>query len=250
MEKVMDNSNKFIINNNTSSVTPNNLLHSLGNINRYILNPTNNKMLITPNLIGNINNKTSIECPVNSFIDIDKPNIVQSSRQIEEDFGPRKMGSNLIINPLQTPSQSSFLFQQKPSLMEINLFNRNNSSHIFDDEGDTLKQILRASNDNYFRSSISFDSPKYPYGTFINSTNNNLTNINNATNNHVEQKGEDNNKRKFNNDIPFRPLNIICNKNTGNTIMNPNKILYSNNNNFGNLSNNNFEKQNADNLKK
>ena len=247
-----NNSNKFIINNNASSVTPNNLLHSLSNINRFILNPTNNKMLISPNLIGSINNRTGIECPVNNFIDIDKPNIVQSSRQIEEDFGPRKMGSNLIINPLQTPSQSSFLFQQKPSLMEINLFNRNNSSHIFDDDGDTLKQILRASNDNYFRSSISFDSPKYPYSAFINSTNNNLMNINNSTNNNnMEQKGGDINKRKFNNDIPFRPLNIICNKNNGNTSLNPNKILYTNNNNFGNLNNNiNNEKQNTDNLKK
>ena len=247
-----NNSNKFIINNNASSVTPNNLLHSLSNINRFILNPTNNKMLISPNLIGSINNRTGIECPVNNFIDIDKPNIVQSSRQIEEDFGPRKMGSNLIINPLQTPSQSSFLFQQKPSLMEINLFNRNNSSHIFDDDGDTLKQILRASNDNYFRSSISFDSPKYPYSAFINSTNNNLMNINNSTNNNnMEQKGGDINKRKFNNDIPFRPLNIICNKNNGNTSMNPNKILYTNNTNFGNLNNNiNNEKQNTDNLKK
>ena len=247
-----NNSNKFIINNNAPSVTPNNLLHSLSNINRYILNPTNNKMLITRNLIGNINNKTGIECPVNNFIDIDKPNIVQSSRQIEEDFGPRKMGSNLIINPLQTPSQSSFIFQQKPSLMEINLFNRNNSSHIFDDEGDTLKQILRASSDNYFRSSISFDSPKYPYGAFINSTNNNLTNINNSTNNNnVEQKGGDINKKKFNNDIPFRPLNIICNKNNGNNLLNSNKILFNNNNNLGNINNNtNFEKQNTDNLKK
>jgi hypothetical protein len=246
-----NNSNKFIINNNASSVTPNNLLHSLSNINRFILNPANYQMLITPNLIGNINSKNNIECPINNFIDIDKPNIVQSSRQIEEDFAPRKMGSNLIINPLQTPSQSSFLFQQKPSLMEINLFNRNNSSHIFDDEGDTLKQILRASNDNYFRSSISFDSPKYPYGAFINSTNNNLPNINNATNNIMEQKGGDINKRKFNNDIPFRPLNINFSKNNGNTALNPNKILYNNNNNFGNLNNNiNIEKQNTDNLKK
>ena len=199
--------NKNIANNIPSTITPNNLLHSLGNINRYMIAPGSNKMMINPNLLGNIN----------------KTNISQSIRQIEEDFGAKKMSSNLIFNPMQTPSQSSFIFQQKPSLMEINLFNRNNSSQLFD-EGDTLKQILRASNEN-FRSSMSFDSPKYPYGAFVSTGNNNLSNMNNTANNIMDPKEKDINKTKYNKDMSFRPVNIVGN-NTGVNNLNSNKIIY------------------------
>ena len=199
--------NKNIANNIPSTITPNNLLHSLGNINRYMIAPGSNKMMINPNLLGNIN----------------KTNISQSIRQIEEDFGAKKMSSNLIFNPMQTPSQSSFIFQQKPSLMEINLFNRNNSSQLFD-EGDTLKQILRASNEN-FRSSMSFDSPKYPYGAFVSTGNNNLSNRNNNANNIMDPKEKDINKTKYNKDMSFRPVNIVGN-NTGVNNLNSNKIIY------------------------
>ena len=199
--------NKNIANNIPSTITPNNLLHSLGNINRYMIAPGSNKMMINPNLLGNIN----------------KTNISQSIRQIEEDFGAKKMSSNLIFNPMQTPSQSSFIFQQKPSLMEINLFNRNNSSQLFD-EGDTLKQILRASNEN-FRSSMSFDSPKYPYGAFVSTGNNNLSNMNNNANNIMDPKEKDINKTKYNKDMSFRPVNIVGN-NTGVNNLNSNKIIY------------------------
>ena len=199
--------NKNIANNIPSTITPNNLLHSLGNINRYMIAPGSNKMMINPNLLGNIN----------------KTNISQSIRQIEEDFGAKKMSSNLIFNPMQTPSQSSFIFQQKPSLMEINLFNRNNSSQLFD-EGDTLKQILRASNEN-FRSSMSFDSPKYPYGAFVSTGNNNLSNMNNTANNIMDPKEKDINKTKYNKDMSFRPVNIVGN-NIGSNNLNSNKIIY------------------------
>ena len=199
--------NKNIANNIPSTITPNNLLHSLGNINRYMIAPGSNKMMINPNLLGNIN----------------KTNISQSIRQIEEDFGAKKMSSNLIFNPMQTPSQSSFIFQQKPSLMEINLFNRNNSSQLFD-EGDTLKQILRASNEN-FRSSMSFDSPKYPYGAFASTGNNNLSNMNNNANNIMDPKEKDINKTKYNKDMSFRPVNIVGN-NIGSNNLNSNKIIY------------------------
>ena len=224
--------NKFILNNTPpAAITPNNLLHSL-NINRYMIAPENNKMLINQNLIGNINSKNNMEYPSNNYINLNKPNIAHSTRQIEEDFAPKKLGSNLIMNPLPTPSQSSFIFQQKPSLMEINLFNRNNSSHIFDDEGETLKQILAASSDNYFRSSMSFDSQKYPYGNYVNTgASNNLSNINNNVNNNIigQKTCDNNNKVKYNNnDIPFRPLNIICSKNNGSNILAQNKIIYNN----------------------
>ena len=230
---IKDNTNKIIMSN---IPTPNHLLHSL-NINRYMLGPDNNKMLINQNLIGNINNKNILEFSGNNFININKQNqnINHSSRQMEEDYAPKKLGSNLIMNPLHTPSQSSFIFQQKPSLMEINLFNRNNSSHIFDDEGETLKQILASSDNNYFRSSMSFDSPKYPYGNCVNTGNNNLPSANNIGNDNniiVGQKDSNNinsNKIKYNNnDIPFRPLNIICNKNNGSNLLSQNKILYNN----------------------
>ena len=137
------------------------------------------------------------------------------------------------MNPLHTPSQSSFIFQQRPSLMEINLFNRNNSSHIFDDEGDALKQILRASSDNYFKSSMSFDSPKYPYGNFVN-IGNNFSNNNNNGNNNIEQKGVIN-ERKNNNDIPYKPLTFICNKNNVNNI-NSNKTINNSTSIYGNSS--------------
>ena len=215
------------INNIPSAITPNNLLHSLATINRYMIPPGNGKMLINPNLIGNINNIKNLDYNNKNILDITKTNVSQQNRQIEEDYIAKKMSSNL-INPMQTPSQSSFIFQQKPSLMEMNLFNKINSSHLFDDEGDTLKQILRASNDNYFRSSMSFDSPKYPYGAFINNANTNFTNMNNNGNNIVEQKGNDINKIKNSKEIPFRPLNIVCNKNAGANILNQNKIIYSN----------------------
>ena len=224
------NKNKFLMNNPPTAITPNNLLHSLGNINNYIYGPGNNKMLINSNLINNVNNissKNNIKYPINNFIDINKPNIINSVRPIEEDFGSKKIGSNLIMNAIQAPSQSSFIFNQKPSLMEINLFNRNNSSHIFDEEGEILKQILGNSSENNFRSSMSFENPKYPYYDFVNNGNNNITNIyNNRNTNIIEQKIGDN-KRIYNNDIPFKPLNAINNKNIANNIISQNKIRSS-----------------------
>ena len=245
------NKNKFLMNNPPSVITPNNLLHSLGNINKYIYGPGNNKMMINSNLINNVNsistsNKNNIKYPINNFIDINKPNIINSVRPVEEDFAPKKMGSNLIMNAIQAPSQSSFIFNQKSSLMEINLFNRNNSSHIFDDEGEILKQILGNSSENNFRSSMSFESHKYPYGSFVNNgNNNNLTNINNnGSTNNIEQKMGDN-KRKYNNDIPFKPLNAISNKNN----VSQNKIVYSDNGKDINI-NNEDKKAGSNNIKK
>ena len=249
--KESNNKSKYIINNPLpQAVTANNLLHSLGNINRYLIAPGNSKLMLSSSLLSNmhsINNNTPIDYHENSYINLNKQNMINNQRPIEEDYAPKKMNSNLIMNAIQTPSQSSFIFQQKPSLMEINLFNRNNSSHIFDDEGETLKQILGVSSEKYFRSSMSFDSPKYSYGAHINNGNNNFTNINNNENsNAVEQKiGE--NKRKYNNEAAFRPLNIISNKNMGNNIITQNKIIYSD---YGNKIN--YEKKNieSNNIKK
>ena len=68
-------------------------------------------------------------------------------------------------NNLQNQNQSFSVYQKKPSLLEVNLFERNNSSYILDD--DPLKQILRESNDNYFRSSLNKDSPKNTKNNFV-----------------------------------------------------------------------------------
>ena len=244
--KTNNNNNKFIINSTPGVVTPNHLLHNL-NMNRYMINPdnNNNKILLNQNLIGNIStNKSNIDYYGNNFINLNKPSINQ------EDLIQKKLQNPMLINPLPTPSQSSFIFPQKPSLMEINLFNRNNSSHFFDDEGE-LKQILAGSSENYMRSSISFDNnPKYPYGIYMNPGNNNINIINPNTNNNLlnpnqnnnlNSKGNNNilsgvkgcdnfnkNNNKYNNnEALFRPLNMICNKNSGN-ILSQNKLLYNN----------------------
>ena len=252
------NNTNFIPNNNNNkiyqTITPNILLHSLNN-NKYIINSINDKTLINSNLIKTFNPGQNFICLNDNYNyqeinDSNIPNIPNQSRQNDQDFIPKKINSNLILNPIQTPSQTSLLFQQKPSLMELTALNKNNNSHIFYDEGDELKQILRNSNDNnYLRSSLSFDSPKYPYGIFL--SNNNFTNSNininnnlsskNTTNNknnfnniniNVEQKGYDINKKIHqNNNAAFKPLNIIYNKNFYKNIVNPN-IIYNNNNNI------------------
>ena len=153
------------------------------------------------------------------------------------------------MNAIQTPSQSSFLFQQKPSLMEMNLFNRN-SSRIFDDEQEALKQILAVSSEKYFRSSMSFDSPKYPYGVFNNNgnNNNNLGNIHNIGNNSINEQKNVDAKRKYNNDVSFRPLNMTDNKSVGNNILTQNKII---NSDYGNNKiNYEYRENESDNTKK
>ena len=241
----MNSKNNGMMNNPyPQPVTANNILHSLGNMNRYNISPGNNKLILSPNLISslpNINNKNLIDYHTN-FIDANKQNIINNKRPLVEDCGPKKTNSNLMMNAMQTPSQSSFLFQQKPSLMEMSLFNRNGSSHIFDDEGDALKQILAASSDKFFKSSLSFDSPKYPYGAFSNNVNNNSTNNNyinnNESNNNMEQKSNEN-KRNYN-EMAFRPLNNIGNKIVLNNILMPNKIIY---NDYENNNNTNYEKE-------
>ena len=187
------NNNEFILNNNEPIVTPNNLLHDLSNINKYMFE--NNKIL-NQNLIENINNKNAIEYPLNNYKDINNVNLINISRQ-EEDFLPKKNESDLIMNQLQNISQSSFIFQQKPSLMEINLPNKINSSHIFDDEGETLKQILR-NNDNYFRSSMNFDFPKSSFNIFNNRNNNNI--IDNSNSNDLINRRKNNNNLNSNKD--------------------------------------------------
>ena len=219
------NNANFNINNNKNNsrifqnITPNNLLHSLCNNNKLRQNQINNKILVSNINNFNTNNKeTNNQYLLNKTIN----------------------SNNLVLNPIPTPSQTSLLFQQKPPFIDI--FNK---SHIFDEENETLKQILKNSNDNAFmRSSQSFDSSKYPFGIFLSNNNlgNNSNNINNNVNNKINNNNinnNDNNKKIYkSNDIPFKPLNIICNKNFYRNIINNPNIIY--NNNYGNnIPNNN-----------
>ena len=214
-----------ISNNNTKiyqNITPNNILHSLCNNNKFRQNQINKKTLVSNlnNLnINNINNE-----------DIHTPNKINTSLN----------NNNLILNHIQNPSQSSLIFQQRPSLLDFNLFDKNNTSHIFDEEGEVLKRILKNSNDNGFmRSSQSFESLKYPYGTLL--SNNHLGNINYKNMTYMNNNSNiniDNGKLQYkSNDVPFKPLNIICNKNFYRNIINNPNIIY--NNNFGNNKPNN-----------
>lgn len=74
--------------------------------------------------------------------------------------------NSIKANNLQNKNQSFSIYQQKQSLLEVNLFERNNSAYILDD--DSLKQILRESSDNYFRSSLNKESLKNPKNNYIN----------------------------------------------------------------------------------
>ena len=212
------NNTKYNINTNNSkifhNITPNNLLHSLSNNNKLRQNQLNNKILVSNINTFNTNN-----------IDINNPNQYLLNKSLNN--------NNLILNPIPTPSQSSLLFQQKPTLIDV--FNK---SQILDGEGETLKQILKNSNDNAFmRSSQSFDSFKYPFGFFLSNNNlgNNSNNIKNNGNNNINN---DNGTKKYkSNDVPFKPLNIICNKNFYRNIINNPNIIY--NNNYGNNLQNN-----------
>lgn len=170
--------------------------------------------------------------------EINEQNIRNQTRQNEVDFIPKKINSGLLLNPIQSPSQSSLIFQQKPSLTDLNLLNKNNNnvSGIFYDEGDELKIILKNSNDNnYFRSSLSFETQKYPYELFLGNYTNSNMNINNSTknisHNKISYNNMNTNLKQNNNNAPFKPLNIYYNKNFIKNIVNPN-IIYNNNNNI------------------
>ena len=193
------------INNNiriNPPITANSLLHSLSNANKFQIN---NKILVSN--FNNFNyNKT----------DISNTNIRKSS-----------LNSNLILNQIQTPSQTSLFNQQRPSLLDINMFDKNNNSRIFEGEDDVLKQILKNSNDNgYMRSSLSFDTPKFHFGMLL--SNNNFANVKN--NNYINSSvnNDMNKKKNKNNDVLFKPLNIICNKSVVRNIINNQNFICNN----------------------
>ena len=204
-----------IKNNNDSKIyqnmTPNNILHSIYLNNKLIPNQINNKILVS-----NLNN-SNFNKPDNN-----NPNIINSS-----------MNNNLILNPIFNQSRSSLFFQQKHSLLDL-LDKKNNGNPYLDEEGEeALKQILKnSSNSSLMRNNQSFDSQKFSYGFILSNNNFGNGNNKNATN-YKNVNSNNNGQQKYkSNDIPFKPLNIICNKNFYQNVVNSPNIIY--NNNFGN----------------
>ena len=186
-------------------ITANSLLHSLSNANKFRINGINNKILVS-NFNTVNNNKT----------DINNTNIRNNT-----------LNNNLLLNQIQTSSQTSLFNQQKPPILDLNMFDKNNNSRLFEGEDEVLKQILKNSNDNgYIRSSLSFDTPKFPFGMLL--SNNNFGNMKN--NNYINSgvNNDMNSKKNKNNDVLFKPLNIICNKSVVRNFINNQNFICNN----------------------
>ena len=194
---------------NPSQMTANSLLHSLSRANKFHINDINNKILVS-----NFNNFGESKADINNINNINTHNI--------------PINNNIFLNQIQTPSQTSlFNQQQKSSFLDLNIFDKNNNSRLFEGEDEVLKQILKNSNDNgYIRSSLSFDSPKFPYGILM--SNNNLGNVKNPNFFNSNLNSDMNNKKNKNNEVPFKPLNIICNKSVVRNIINNQNFICNN----------------------
>ena len=185
-------------------ITANSLLHSLSRANKFHINDINNKILVS-----NFNNFAENKADINN----PNPNI--------------PMSNSILLNQIQTPSQASLFNQQKSSFLDLNIFDKNNS-RLFDGEDEVLKQILKNNNDNgYIRSSLSFDSPKFPYGMLL-SNNNNFANMKNSNYINAGLNNDMNKKKNKNNEVPFKPLNIICNKSVVRNIINNQNFICNN----------------------
>ena len=194
---------------NPSQMTANSLLHSLSRANKFHINDINNKILVS-----NFNNFGESKADINNINNINTHNI--------------PINNNIFLNQIQTPSQTSlFNQQQKSSFLDLNIFDKNNNSRLFEGEDEVLKQILKNSNDNgYIRSSLSFDSPKFPYGILM--SNNNLGNVKNPNFFNSNLNNDMNKKKNINNEVPFKPLNIICNKSVVRNIINNQNFICNN----------------------
>jgi len=73
---------------------------------------------------------------------------------------------------------------------------------------------------------LSFDSPRFPFGMLM--SNNNLGNIKNPNFINGSFNNDLNKKKVKNNDVPFKPLNIICNKSVVRNIINNQNIICNN----------------------
>ena len=189
-----------------------NMKYQLNNINA--LNNINNINNI--NNLNNLNNNLRISPPITA-------NSLLHSLSNANKFRMNEINNKILVS--KTPSQASLLNQQKPSLLDMNIYDKN--SRLFDVEDEALRQILKNSNDNnYIRSSLSFDSPRFPFGMLM--SNNNLGNIKNPNFINGSFNNDLNKKKTKNNDVPFKPLNIICNKSVVRNIINNQNIICNN----------------------
>ena len=198
---------------NPPPITANSLLHSLSRANKFQINDINNKILVSNFNTNFVETKANINNPNNTH------NI--------------PINNNFILNQIKAPSQTSlFNPQQKSSFLDLNIFdNKINNSHLFEGEDEVLKQILKNRNDNnYLRSSLSFDSPNFNKGMLLGNNNNfnnfgnvkNLNYINNNLNNDMNMK------KNKNNEVTFKPFNIICNKSVVRNIINNQNFICNN----------------------
>ena len=170
-EKKEKNKKEMEIGNKKSKIekeiTPNNLLYSLGNDkgNNYQKKESNNNL---------INNNENINLYINNLLGLN------ASRQIN-DYNPLKYNVNLGINDINSSSRISLLSFENPYLMDVsNLYN-----NVFQGQQgeENLKQLMNQSNENFFRSCLSFNGIYSSNNFYPNINNNNYININENNNN-------------------------------------------------------------------
>ena len=195
-----NNINKNKDNKKEVSITPNNLLYSLENIDEE---PQNNKVgnniqinltSKNPNIFNNnlsnnnINNFKNIIIRKNEFINNNPNNLngYLSSQQIN-DYNNLRYNSNLGLNQFNNPSQGSFTLERNQYYNDLSNF-YHNSIHGIEQE-DNLRQLINQSNENLFRSCLSLNhSSKFLYPILpVNYENNNNIAVDPSINNLINQ---------------------------------------------------------------
>ena len=216
------------------SITPNNLLYSIGDENNNIINNINqNNHIDNLNLFDKMfrqkkNDKNNLNCinNLNNINNINNTNNLNNinnlhynliknneginsnpnqnnilgfnpSQQIQ-DLNPLKYNNNLGINDFNPSSQMSFISSKNPIFLDLNNLYHNSFHGIEQDEN--MKQLYQ-SNDNFFRSLCSFNSSKNFFPVINN------VNIGNNGNNNIGDSGNINN---FN----YPPINQMMTANT------------------------------------
>ena len=186
--------NKYIIENKDKekqkdlSITPNNLLYSLENIDETPPNNNkidNNKIHFNSedNLYKKEKNKGNNLNKRNEGINYNQNNIIgfQSSQHIN-DFNAKIYNSNLGLNDFTNLSQGSFTLPRNPIFNDINNI-YHNSLHVMDQ--DDFRQLINQSNENLFRSCFSLNHSSqnfYPILNNVNYASNNVGENTNTTN--------------------------------------------------------------------
>jgi hypothetical protein len=194
------------------SITPNNLLYSLENIDET---PPNNKIdnnnihfNSEDNLYKKEKNNGNNLNKRNEGINLNQNNIIgfQSSQHING-FNGIKYNSNLGVNDFNNLSQGSFTLLRNPYFNEINNL-YHNSLHGMDQ--DDFRQLINQSNENLFRSCFSLNHSSQNFYPILND-------VNYAGNNTVETMNVSN--------LNYQPVSqIIPNNST--------PLLNLNNNNY------------------